>query len=220
MVARGRGTRQRSCPWQASPSSACSSAPAPYRARSRARSAASSRGTGSVQMPRDQHLDQRLPRDSQPRSLAIQRLHHPEGEIHVDPLLLVPGTPGLRKIQVRGYVLARMELLVKVPRPHGCPLRFSRQLHRHDPCAALPRCNHRQTARIPGLVDHDRLRVPQAAGPRPSRVPSRTPLPGAEPLCQTCSDESSAVRGEPARTALEEDSGARAREGTAPGWNG
>lgn len=54
----------------------------------------------------DPDLDDRLPGDSEPPCLGVERLNHPDGEIDVDSPLQSAGPPGLGQIQVGRDVAA------------------------------------------------------------------------------------------------------------------
>ena len=60
------------------------------------------------------HLDDGLPRNAEAPGFTIERLDHPDGEIHVGTLLLSARAIGLGEVQVLRDVFAIVELLVKL----------------------------------------------------------------------------------------------------------
>ena len=67
-----------------------------------------------VQMPGDEHLDERLARHADTGGFPVERLDHPHGEIDVDALLFETGTTALRPVNELADVLARVEQLIEL----------------------------------------------------------------------------------------------------------
>jgi len=55
---------------------------------------------GFFKVLRDEYLDQGLAGDAEPFGFPVQRMNHPEGEIYIDPLLLLRRTACLRQVQI------------------------------------------------------------------------------------------------------------------------
>ena len=58
-------------------------------------------------------LDQRLPRHAKSPRLTVEGIHHPGGEIHVDPLRFGTNAPRLFEIEVFRDLLASIKFSIK-----------------------------------------------------------------------------------------------------------
>jgi len=76
------------------------------------------RCSGAAEAISQPHLDQRLARHAETGGFAVERLHHPGREIHVDPLGNGADTARLAQVEVLRHLFAAVELLVKFFRFH------------------------------------------------------------------------------------------------------
>jgi len=59
-------------------------------------------------------LDDRLPGHAQPLGLTVQRLDHPRWKVHVYAALLLPRAACFGEVELRGHILARVELAIEI----------------------------------------------------------------------------------------------------------